>query len=122
MIEIRLQEFMRENHYGVTQLAEVLGVSISQISKIKNNQTVISPEFEDKFNRRFPEYKLIGGMPNWKKKYLEVLRENRRLEEALRESEAKREKMEINLKKIFMISSDPDKTYSVRKFGDSDER
>ena len=121
MIEIRLQEFMREKHYSVTQLAEVVGVSISLISKIKNNQVVITPEFEDKFNRRFSEYKLIGGMPKWKKKYLEVLRENRRLEEALKESETKRAEMEVNYKKIFMIASEPDKSYSVRKFGDSNE-
>ncbi len=121
MIEIRLHEFMREKHYSVTQLAEVVGVSISLISKIKNNQTVITPEFEDKFNRKFPDYKLIGGMPKWKKKYMEVLRENRRLEEALKESEAKRAEMEVNFRKIFTIASDPDKSYSVRKFGGSDE-
>ena len=85
MQEISIEKFCKENNYKLGEFAEEINVSISLLSKIKNGQEIISYRTQELFQSKFPNYKLIGGKPNWKEKCIELRDKNKILEETLKQ-------------------------------------
>lgn len=73
MIKITINEFLKLKNITKTQLSFQVGCCISMLSKIQNNQTRITKEFQKKFNSVYPNYQLVNGVENWKEKYLEMI-------------------------------------------------
>ena len=72
MREITIQELMEENGWTVSRCASEIGCSIGQVSKIKNGDVLITPEFQKQFQSKFPNCTLVGGKENWKEKYKDL--------------------------------------------------
>jgi len=73
MIKITINEFLKLKHLTKTQLSFQVGCCISMLSKIQNNQTRITKDFQRKFNAVYPNYQIINGVENWKKKYQDLM-------------------------------------------------
>lgn len=71
-VKIKMEELLKLYGWTLSRMAIELDCSISQISKIKNSQIVITKDFQEKFQEKFPDYVLVNGVESWKEKYQEL--------------------------------------------------
>ena len=72
MIDKTIEDILAEYGWTLSRLAKEIGCCVAQVSKIKNGVIPITDEFQELFQARFPDYKLIGGEIRWKERYLEL--------------------------------------------------
>ncbi len=72
MIRVTIKEIMEREHLNKSQLAEMVGLSISLLSKIDRDNERITLETRKKFKAVFPKYELYNGCILWREKYYEM--------------------------------------------------
>ena len=96
MQEITVKEICQSFGYNLTSLAIKVGCSISLLSKVQNAKENISDNLQEKFQKVFPEFKLVNGTYKYKDLYEEALED---LKEASSEiSRLEEELLVANLK------------------------
>ena len=73
MQEITVKEICQSFGYSLTSLAAEIGCSISLLSKVQNAKENISDNLQEKFQKVFPEYKLVNGTYKYKDLYEKAL-------------------------------------------------
>lgn len=72
MIRVTIKEIMEREKLNKSQLAEMVGLSISLLSKIDRDNETITKETRNKFKAVFPQYELYNGAIVWREKYYEI--------------------------------------------------
>lgn len=75
MRKITMKEALKSKGWKLNQMADLLCCSISQVSKIKNGNVLISKEFQEKFQSKFPDCELVNDKLDWKEKYVDLKEE-----------------------------------------------
>lgn len=73
MEEITIKEVCQLFGYTLTSLAAEMGCSISLLSKVQNAKEGISDNTQEKFQKVFPDFKLVNGTYRYKDLYEEAL-------------------------------------------------
>lgn len=73
MIKITMKEALKSRGWKQDKMAEELCCSVSQVSKIKNGNILITRNFQEKFQSVFPGYVLVNDVINWKERYMALL-------------------------------------------------
>lgn len=104
MQEFTIDRVLEEENITLTYLAYKVGCSVSLLSKIKNGNEVITDNIQEKFNKVYPEYHLVGGKQKWKEKYLDELSYTRKLEAKIEKLNNYIDKLESRLAEIRKIA------------------
>ena len=75
MRKITMKEALKSKGWKLSQMAETLCCSISQVSKVKNGNVLITKAFQDKFQDKFPNCELVNDKLDWKEKYMDLKEE-----------------------------------------------
>ena len=70
MRQVRIETLMKETNMNESELALYVGVSVALISKLKNNNVILSKNTLLKFQDKFGDIELLNGMPKYKELYL----------------------------------------------------
>ena len=75
-MEITMKEILKSKGWTLDQMACELNCSISLVSKIKNGNVLITKNMQEKFQEKFPDYKLVNSANNWKEKFKTLEKEH----------------------------------------------
>lgn len=99
MEKMTIQQIMQDRHLNVSEIAKITGLSISLISKIKNNQTILSSDTIKAFRTKM-NIDIYNEQTTYNQAYEELLAKYYILQHEYNKKAKKCQELELQLQKI----------------------